>query len=521
MNQDQATRIVTSLIPQMKEEGVETTLVKYANSNELPVAQLEKLAQVFNTIRTVSTIDHADKRTEEIPVVNVSELCADYAIGGGRLSKAAGVRVETFNPQHDVNQLNLGQAFRADIYDAETFGQEKAASDLGVKAAEEAEQAVTRGELLNELYDLRIAAMNSLGKAASRLLAQSPRLEDDIFRSGKAPKVDITDAANEARHIAGDNITKVATDWLQSDASISRRFEIVIGDLPELRKRAFAIDHPAGQELATIGRMKVTLDGYDRLIARFKNGDDADIVKLAADDWDKPDVETPPTEEEEAAADAAAAAGIPDDPGEGLGHTVQDDADGGAPTSSAQANSRRDTSDNDDEKPKGGKGGKGDKVEEKDVPLAGAFGALAAGKDRISSAVTGAAGSVAGTIDKITTKDRQNKKQKELDVDIEDIKRSLHLRRMIATDPILKESDPREVLEIYNSVAQINPDIATNMPALRLVLREAVSYDGLTLDSQKQLSDVRKAQAESENKEKLNEKERYRVGGSLPLQGKA
>ena len=521
MNQDQATRIVTKLIPTMKEEGVENTLVKYANANDLPVAQLEKLAQVFNTIRTVSTIDHADKRTKEVPVVNVPELCADYALSGDRISKAASTHRKTFDPGHDVNQVNLAEAFAHDVYGDDSNQQEKAASDLGNQAAEEVEQAVTRGELIAELYDLRVDAMNSLGKAASSLIARSPRLEDDIFRSGQPVRVDITEAVDEARHIVGDTITKIATDWLRNDASVKSRCAIVVGDLPELRKRAFAINHPAGQDLATIGRMKISLDGYDRLISRFKDGEDSDIVKLAADEWGAPDVEL--TEEEAAAANEAQAqpqgSGLPNDPGGGLGDTVGDDNEEGTETTGDRKS--QNSKDDDEDKPdKSKKGGKGEKIEEKPIPVEGTIGALAAGKNKISDAVVGAAGAVGGTIDKITTKDRQHNKQKELDVDIGDIKRSLHLRRMIATDPILKEADPREVLEIYNSVAQVNPEIATNMPALRLVLREAVSYDGLTLDSQKQLSDIRKSQAESENKEKLNEKEQYRVGGGLPIQVK-
>jgi hypothetical protein len=86
---------------------------------------------------------------------------------------------------------------------------------------------------------------------------------------------------------------------------------------------------------------------------------------------------------------------------------------------------------------------------------------------------------------------------------------------MIGTDPVLRESDPREVLEIYNAIARTNPEIVTNMPALRLLLREAVSYEGLTLDSQKQLTDIRQNSSKAESQESDNLKRRYSIGGGI------
>ena len=124
-------------------------------------------------------------------------------------------------------------------------------------------------------------------------------------------------------------------------------------------------------------------------------------------------------------------------------------------------------------------------------------------------------------LNSITTKERTNKAQRNTDLSVEDVRRAINIRRMIATDDVLREADPREVLEIYNSVSRLNPEIAHNMPAVKLLLREAVSYEGLTLDAQKQLTDIRKGTGESEAKEYDNDKRRYTAGGALPIGGQS
>jgi hypothetical protein len=132
-----------------------------------------------------------------------------------------------------------------------------------------------------------------------------------------------------------------------------------------------------------------------------------------------------------------------------------------------------------------------------------------------------ASGKVNDLLNSITSKERTNKAQRNTDLSVEDVRRAINIRRMIGTDAVLKEADPREVLEIYNSVARLNPDIAHNMPAMKLLLREAVSYEGLTLDAQKQLTDIRKGTGESEAKEYDNDRRRYTAGGALPIGGQS
>ena len=56
------------------------------------------------------------------------------------------------------------------------------------------------------------------------------------------------------------------------------------------------------------------------------------------------------------------------------------------------------------------------------------------------------------------------------------------------------------------------------MAAIRLILREAVSYDGLTLDSQKTLSDIRQSSGKADEQADANDSRRYASGGVSPIQ---
>jgi hypothetical protein len=80
---------------------------------------------------------------------------------------------------------------------------------------------------------------------------------------------------------------------------------------------------------------------------------------------------------------------------------------------------------------------------------------------------------------------------------------------MISTDPILREHDPSRLSSIYNTLAAANPAMARDMEALKLPLREAAAYEGVPIDSLKQLTDIRKSTADATSKEKEIEKNRY------------
>ena len=111
----------------------------------------------------------------------------------------------------------------------------------------------------------------------------------------------------------------------------------------------------------------------------------------------------------------------------------------------------------------------------------------------------------------ITSKERVNKNQMKLEGDIGDIRRSILIRRLAASDPVLKDMPLKDVLETYNAIAESNPEAASNPRRVLLAMREAASYEGITLDAQKSLGDVRGAAAKTDAAEADNTKRRYSV----------
>jgi hypothetical protein len=109
----------------------------------------------------------------------------------------------------------------------------------------------------------------------------------------------------------------------------------------------------------------------------------------------------------------------------------------------------------------------------------------------------------------VTGKERVNKNQVKLDGDIMDIRRSILIRRLAASDPVLKDMPIKDVLDTYNAIAESNPEAAANPRRVLLAMREAASYEGITLDSQKLLGDVRGASAKTDAAEADNTRRRY------------
>jgi hypothetical protein len=150
-------------------------------------------------------------------------------------------------------------------------------------------------------------------------------------------------------------------------------------------------------------------------------------------------------------------------------------------------------------------------------PVHAAWGAINSASSALNKGVTSAYSAVDGMLQRITAKERSNKSQRSSDLGVSDVIRAMNIKRLIGTDAVLRHADPRQVLSVYNSIARMNPDIANDMTAVTLLLREAVSYEGITLDSQKTLADIRKSTGDSEAKEYDNDKRRYAVGGALPI----
>ena len=497
MTHDSAVRTVVNLVPDIEKRGAEVVLTEYATREDLPPAQLEKLAQVYNTLRTVSYIDHAadDARGQTVPLVDVPTLVVGYATGLNHEKAAAGPH--SFST-HDPRTVDLAAAMRREA------NLEKAAAqvtDQPAKVHETFKQAVSREQVQDALLSLEVDLEDEMSKLASEIFTAAPRVADRHFQR------DISEFEQEALQYQPPAAVKAAGAFMEKFAAPHRTKLLRFAYDVRVPQRAYDIGHALGQKFAELAKAAGTLEVLIKMAAKASDGTTVEAHPKDKDyDLDAifGTVKVEKTDEAGAADAQSALDGIPSS-----STTAQPAAgSGGPPRASGPPGGGGDKSTG-DKRSTSDPGNKQESISLMDLlgkPVAAVAGATQAASDKAEGAITS-----------ITSKPRLNKAQISADVSVEDIKRAMAIRRLIGTDPVLREADPKVVLEVYNSVTARNPQLAGDTAALRLILREAVSYEGLTLDSQKLLSEIRRNSEQADELSDINEKSRYTVGGAGPL----
>lgn len=524
MQHDLAVRTIVGLLPDIEKRGAEKVLTDYAEREELPAAQLEKLAQVYNTLLTVDHIDRAsaDDRGASVSLLDVPNLVVSYVTGAGHEKVAAGTHSFA---SHDVRSIDLRRAVLVDAGLKKSASFETTVEPSSVSAA--FNNTVGLDQLQDAVIHIEVDLMDEMSKLACELFAAAPISPSSHFSR------DISEFEEEALYYQSADVVKSAGDYMEKFAKPHRtnltRFDYANKPKP----RAYDIEHEMGQKFAELAKKAAVLEMVKQMSATLENAvasqDDVRAAGASPDSGvsmadlsalfgaDMPVVDTPPPAQTEAAPKA-----------NDLLQSMEAQGLGSAPTRQTPAPSAAPAAGNTG----GGSGGKppkssdsksesGAAKEQKDggVTKAQILAALSAPFRALGGGLRGAADKANSTLAGITGKERYNKAQKTTDVSVDDIRRSMQLRRLMGTDSVLREANPKDVLEAYNSVVRRNPELAGDMAALRLVLREAVSYEGLTLDSQKLLTEIRRNSEQADELANNNDRRRYSAGGSnlLPI----
>lgn len=104
-----------------------------------------------------------------------------------------------------------------------------------------------------------------------------------------------------------------------------------------------------------------------------------------------------------------------------------------------------------------------------------------------------------------------NRRQEKLDAAAEEVRQVTNIERLMATDDVLSQANPAEVLSLYNTLRTDTPTIANDINKLKLALREAVSYDGLTPDAMKTLGEIQFTRDRSNQLHGALKKDRYGI----------
>ena len=471
MTHNSAVATIVKLLPDIEKRGAEVVLAEHATKEDLPVAQLEKLAQVFNTLRTLDHIDHSEDRGSSVPLVDTTSLVINYARGyeGEKAASAP-----TSFSSHDTGSVDLMSAIR-----------KAAIEPVMAKAAAEAPPAPEpqsynerldglirhdHAALCDAAFDLAMDARIEMSKFAASIVKQAARNEDGA--------VLLAVAEEDAMHIRNIDCVKAACDWLATYVEAGRS-TLVRREDKQLVKRAFVVTSPLSNTLCDLVDAYTTYTTMEKLamMSPPRGPGDTSVFRASVNPEGTPSPGSsvkaeelnqqfmerynsmPDGPEKDAFREAGIANGVPglEEPeGATAAETLAAASKAGLVSTnpSAGGGTLGDTEEEEGSSG-GGKGGKGKGGKSPSPALAsstgsgvgsflsGAWGAAKAPFSASADMLNATADKANSLLTQITSKERNNSAQQRTDVSVADIKRAIEVRRLIANDPVLSQADLR------------------------------------------------------------------------------
>ncbi len=89
--------------------------------------------------------------------------------------------------------------------------------------------------------------------------------------------------------------------------------------------------------------------------------------------------------------------------------------------------------------------------------------------------------------------DKTNRDQMHVDASMDDARSVAMLQNLLTTDSVLREADPQQVIDTYNTIRQLAPDLASDPNIMRVTLRSALQHEGMSVFDVKQFLDTQAA----------------------------
>lgn len=445
MTQKKQIQLLESILPDIvRENDPEGVMLKCAKKNNLAPAQLEKLAQVFNTYKTVVGLTKQANRGDSFSIVDVPSLVSrytDYDPAASLSPSAAKVHCKVDKLMKSASAAS-GPADGGRLPNAFSFE----SGESGWAAADSDEY----GDAF------------SVSKQASQFAGDiQDRRDGTVYRS-------ITGNLNLAVDTASQVAYDSHMDILEKCAGIMHRLtpddgrwaECVrdIADNLGLEKAAsvitavesYFIDHRHHFKPADLQKDAAA---DDSVFARDRHG----VVDDAMEIYDLQQINKQAKEQlavyEKAAGKDSGRGGSSDD----------DDDIGTAGVKSVDALLS-------EIKPSSGGNFLSPVVDPKTTPVAGMITSLAASR-----------GALVDPADKKYLDESKKKAESEAAI-----------QQLMMSDPTISEADPEEVRALYETVSKLSPTVAKDPVILGPVLKEALQYGSLPIQQVKDLLEAEK-----------------------------
>lgn len=477
----------------------EQELLKFAHAQNLAPAQLEALAQLYNTAATVAYLDKSASRGGDFHIVEVPDLMKDYLKVRDTETKSAGRDAISFNDAWENTGIlgnldSLPKCF-AGFRSVPVTWDNAQDHPVTVKlaSAEPSKEERRRASELQVLVDEAKQAMFNLNEDLREELDGVRRL----FRTWDPPAFEKVESDALLQHGEG---MKAACDhaakWLtESNIPVKRASgpgpRRLVRDCPLLLK--FATIKELLEHRQAIG---VELKGLEKRAAQ----PEVDPKQVFTNDDFRTALGLPPLEPSNPVIDTRAA-----------GKTKDQVPPAGSRSNKPAPKTAPQRLDKGSGKGSPAEGPKSDarwvdEVPEKSEKI---IGDLSSGLDSWVGQK-----SVIGDLFKDrfmgVINERNNKGQKTLDEGASNARRQAMLQQLLVTDDVLSEADPDHVVSLYNSLAQAMPEAASDPNVMRMALRSAIQHDGISPFDLKQMTDTETAGQQSGFNRKIQDALNYK-----------
>lgn len=482
MEHEQIIQTLEKLIPVCAEQGPEKTLIKYANDNNLSPAQLERLAQMYNTALTINFMNKSSKdRGQSFDLVSTDKMLGDFTA------------VDNTTKSADVDPWfeGLDVVKSASTTSSHTFD---SMPDLLSMAKLGSSEFIKEPELTFEEtpgYEYRVdPAVYAAAREKVAFTFELDGVDRMIFESEEdfrkiAAKVEDLILINGLTYdeVIGDGVAILGEPGVKAANQLSRYLEQrhVPAKLSVRTKKASVLADKYDGTSILLG-LKEAVDTIEAARAytnhiksavKYEDVDvDTDEYEFEDEDPQRPDKKLRLKKKKK---DNSNDSKDKDSGGNKIKHTAY--------PSLMQAI--------DDEKKQGPRQPMVDpQFGEKMMALLNPgeyFGQVAKLKE---------------FGEKILPDKGFNSSQQKVDTAVSDVEAITTLQRLVLTDPIISEADPETVVSLYNTIRAADPNIAADANILRFALREALQYEAIPSHTYKDLVDTNRKKVQTTKDEK-------------------
>lgn len=467
MNQRQAIDAIDNLLPAINNgERPEAVLTKYAHEKNLSAAQLEKLGQVFNTIKTIDVMEKGASngtRGKAFSVINVPEMIEGFQTEKPQAKKADAPVVEVY-----LEKVAHSRILPAQVRHPRWGGSPEPEADYTDH------RGVSAVDRLNDENENRITAVETRRKIASMVKEAAAFIAGD--------RVDISTLLCDARALVDQSsVARVVEHLKQASVTFTEQEDTRVvawdrtGFVPAFEKLAEALmisdevrlilsdmekkATPAGFDQEAPPTHRPAVYGRDRDQEGQQNGNRPGNKE---DNQSKADQymigghfrgKTPQGEKPVSEIDAIL---------EAVRSKYMDERDGKVEQSATKQllNSYSDA------------------VEGTNKAMTNGLGIMDQAENLAESYISLVNPAIRARGPRIQRAG-------------EDAKAVGNLTRLIMTDPIISQAEPERVTEIYNTLRQANPEMMADINVARSVLRESLQYPHVPLNTVQNITSMR------------------------------